>query len=248
MKYQLDRTAKVGLSSLMAVVLAAWMLAGCSKEAIVTPAPKANTATVAAPTEKSEGSVKFTADSFSTQGLSIEEGKDYKKLKHPQPVAVPGKPEVAEFFWYGCGHCYAVEPVVRAWSQFKPADVRLVRYHAQWNGAMKSHQRMAMAVRVLNKSNELDAKIFEEIQQGGNSLTSDDAIAAFMVKNGVDRAVWDAAFKGFETNALIVTSDSLFKSYELDGVPKFVVNGKYLVEGTGAQSFKVINKLLEQAP
>jgi thiol:disulfide interchange protein DsbA len=92
----------------------------------------------------------------------------------------------------------------------------------------------------------LDLKIFNAIQDQGKSLSSDDAVSAFMVQNGVDKAAWDAAYKGFDVNASIVTADALFKAYNLDGVPKFIVNGKYVVSGDSVQTLKVINKLLEQ--
>ena len=32
----------------------------------------------------------------------------------------PGKIEVAEFFWYGCGHCYTFEPVIGQWKKTLP--------------------------------------------------------------------------------------------------------------------------------
>jgi thiol:disulfide interchange protein DsbA len=215
-------------------------LSACQKNDIVTqPKTTQNSTVVAAhPT--------FNAESFSTQGLTLVEGKDYKRVSNPQPVAVAGKSEVAEFFWYGCGHCYAIEPAVEAWKKTLPANVRFVRYHAQWNAAMQTQQRMAMTVQALGKSDELDLKIFNAIQDQGKSLSSDDAVSAFMVQNGVDKAAWDAAYKGFDVNASIVTADALFKAYNLDGVPKFIVNGKYVVSGDSVQTLKVINKLLEQ--
>lgn len=83
----------------------AWRM---SKADIITQpaAPNTTTSAVAQPT--------FNAESFSTNGLTIVEGTDYIKLAKPQPVAVAGKSEVIEFFWYGCGHCYTIEPAVKA--------------------------------------------------------------------------------------------------------------------------------------
>ena len=37
----------------------------------------------------------------------------FSELKPAQPVSVEGnKIEVIEFFWYGCPHCYNLEPVL----------------------------------------------------------------------------------------------------------------------------------------
>jgi NDP-sugar pyrophosphorylase family protein len=67
-----------------------------------------------------------------------------------------------------------------------------------------------------------------------------------MVENGVDKATWDKTFKSFDVNANIVTADTLFKNYQLDGVPALIVNGKYVVKGDSAEALRVVNKLLEE--
>ena len=56
----------------------------------------------------------FSAISMGQSG-KIEEGLDYRVLPIAQPVAVKGKVEVIEFFWYGCPHCYDFEPDISAW-------------------------------------------------------------------------------------------------------------------------------------
>ncbi len=66
----------------------------------------------------------------------FEDGKQYKQTREVQAPADPKRIEVAEFFWYGCPHCYAFDPVLRSWEKVKPADVDFVRYpnslgHAQ---------------------------------------------------------------------------------------------------------------------
>ena len=232
---------------LSALVIGAISLSACDKNSIVTQPTTTNTNTSTSTNQPAKVET-FTAESFSPAGLTLVEGKgkDYTKLANPQPVAVAGKAEVVEFFWYGCPHCYAIEPAVKAWKKTLPANVNFVRYHAQWNAAMQTQQRMAATVQALGKSDELDLKIFQAIQDQGKSLTSDDAVSAFMVQNGMDKATWDTAYKGFDVNASIVTADALFNTYQLSGVPAFIVNGKYLVQGESVKTLKVINKLLEQ--
>ena len=36
-------------------------------------------------------------------------GTHYDLINPPIRVVEPGKIELAEFFWYGCGHCYTFE-------------------------------------------------------------------------------------------------------------------------------------------
>ena len=187
----------------------------------------------------------FTPADFSIDGLTITEGKDYTKLANPQPVK-DGKKEVVEFFWYGCGHCFKIEPAVQAWKTTLPEDVHLLRMPAQWNAPMQAHQRIAFTLQALGKEDELNMKVFKAIQEQGRRLDSDDKITEFMVQNGIDKAAWEKTYKGFDVNANIVTADTLFKTYQLDGVPAFIVNGKYVVKGDTAQTLRVISKLLAE--
>ena len=38
------------------------------------------------------------------------EGRHYLELALPQPTETGNKIEVREFFWYGCPHCWTLEP------------------------------------------------------------------------------------------------------------------------------------------
>ena len=55
------------------------------------------------------------------------EGKDYVRLKNPQPTETGKKIEVIEFFSYGCPHCNDLEPILDAWLAKLPPDVQFRR-------------------------------------------------------------------------------------------------------------------------
>ncbi|MEK7716957.1 MAG: thiol:disulfide interchange protein, partial [Pseudomonadota bacterium] len=38
------------------------------------------------------------------------EGRQYMQVPFPTPVETGNKIEVREIFWYGCSHCYVLEP------------------------------------------------------------------------------------------------------------------------------------------
>ncbi|MBT8091701.1 MAG: hypothetical protein KJN77_01610, partial [Gammaproteobacteria bacterium] len=55
----------------------------------------------------------------------FKEGEHYVRMVPAQPtVGGADKIEVAEFFWYGCPHCYDLEPYVNAWEVKKNPNVR----------------------------------------------------------------------------------------------------------------------------
>jgi protein dithiol oxidoreductase (disulfide-forming) len=56
--------------------------------------------------------------------LAQAQGK-YQYTEVKAPLAVDdGKVEVLEFFWYGCIHCYNLEPMVEKWEKTLPKDVQ----------------------------------------------------------------------------------------------------------------------------
>ena len=58
--------------------------------------------------------------------LTLVEGKDYTVLANPTVAPAKGQIEVAEFFWYGCPHCYALEPAIEAWQKTKASGATKV--------------------------------------------------------------------------------------------------------------------------
>ena len=64
----------------------------------------------------------------------IKEGKHYTVLNPQRPVDAKDKIEVTEFFWYACGHCYNLEPILQKWIKKLPADVAFRRIPAVFPG------------------------------------------------------------------------------------------------------------------
>src|SRR4051812_6082157 len=52
---------------------------------------------------------------------------DYARTEQTIPTDNAAKIEVTELFWYGCPHCYALEPQLAAWVKKLPADVYFKR-------------------------------------------------------------------------------------------------------------------------
>ena len=68
-----------------------------------------------------------------------------------QPTNVaPGKVEVVEVFWYGCPHCYALEPFIQSWLKNKPAYIEFVRVPVMWGPVHRAHAKLFYTLRALN--------------------------------------------------------------------------------------------------
>jgi len=162
-----------------------------------------------------------------------ESGVNYQVLGRPQTTGVPkGKVEVAEVFWYGCGHCYALDPALESWKQKKPAFIEFVRIPVIWGDTHVQHARLYYTMLALHRA-DLHTKIFDTIHKEGNMLaaqTDEQARAlhlAFFQKFGVTEAQFNAAYDSVEVAQNLERAQSLTGRYEVASVPTIIVNGTY---------------------
>ncbi|QNM96888.1 thiol:disulfide interchange protein DsbA/DsbL [Chitinimonas koreensis] len=179
-------------------------------------------------------------------------GVDFDYMPNVMPVEQPGKIEVIEFFWYGCPHCYHLEPGVEAWEKKLPKDVNFRREHVMWDGRsdMAGHAKLFVALKALNQVDALTPKVFDAIQKDGIELREEKTLFDWVAKQGVDRAKFEAAYKSFGAQAGFSRATQLSRDYRIEGVPTFIINGKYKTSpsktGTEDKFFQVVNELIAQ--
>ncbi|MCZ8077466.1 MAG: thiol:disulfide interchange protein DsbA/DsbL, partial [Paucibacter sp.] len=149
-------------------------------------------------------------------------------LAQALPVAVPGKIEVVEFFWYGCPHCYAFEPVLAPWIKQLPADVAFRRVHVGFNAMIKQQQKLFYALEALGKAAELQDKIFIAFHELRLDLNDEKSITELVVKLGVDGAKFKDAYNAFGVVTKAGQGSKLSEAYRIDGVPALGIGGRYL--------------------
>jgi len=177
------------------------------------------------------------------------EGTNYKTIVPAQPTSVgPGKVEVVEVFWYGCGHCFALDPSIESWrAKGKPSYVEFLRVPAMWNDATRMHARVFYTAELLGKLDQLHAPIFREIHTNGDMLNTVDKISAFFKKHGVSNEEFQKAFSSFAVESKLQRADFLNRRYKVESVPVVIVNGKYKADVSDAggepQLFALINEL-----
>ena len=59
--------------------------------------------------------------------LAQEPAATFKEIRPAQPTRSSDKVEVLEVFFYGCIHCYNLEPFVKQWLENMPEDVEFYR-------------------------------------------------------------------------------------------------------------------------
>ena len=172
---------------------------------------------------------------FCLTGLVRAEG-GYETLSPAQAVQNPDKIEVIEFFWYGCPHCYSLEPSLAAWLKTKPANVEFIRQPAVFSDLWGKHAKAFFTAEALGVSEKVHADFFDAIQNKKQKLTSEDELAKFFAAHGVKDADFRAAYSSFLVDAKMRQAETMAARYGITGVPALVVNGKYRVTATTAKS------------
>jgi thiol:disulfide interchange protein DsbA len=173
-------------------------------------------------------------------------GTDYTVLSSPGVVEKPGQIEVREFFWYGCPHCYKLEPHVVNWLKTKPADVNFIRTPAAMNPVWEQNARGFYAVEMMGQTAKVHEPLFNAIQVGRQRLFDQASLGRFYASQGIDLNKFNALYNSFPVMGKISQSRNLAMKYQLDGVPALVVNAKYVVKGEDAKSLQVVNYLISK--
>lgn len=186
------------------------------------------------------------AFSGSVMAADFVAGKDYTVVANPGKVEVPGKIEVREFFWYGCPHCFKLEPHMQAWLKNIPKGVRFVRTPAAMNPVWEQGARGYFVSEALGVRQKTHLPLFHAIHVNGQQIFDQQSQAKFFSQYGVPEAKFNSMFNSFMITSKVAQSNQLAKQYQLTGVPAVVVNGKYVVQGEDAKVTQVVSYLVEK--
>ncbi len=178
----------------------------------------------------------------------FKEGVDYRLLDTPAPATSGDQVEVIEAFWYGCGHCFHLEPVLAEWLKTKPANAELVRIPAVGGSNWEPLGRAYFAARELGVQDKLHQPIFDAIHVGKQQLATPEQITEFVATQGVDKDAFLKAYNSFAVVTEVQRARKLMQRYQVLGVPAFIVNGKYFTDvsmaGSELRLFQVIDYLI----
>ncbi|MEB4592152.1 thiol:disulfide interchange protein DsbA/DsbL [Candidatus Thiothrix sp. Deng01] len=189
----------------------------------------------------------------SGQADEFKEGTDYALISPPIPVQAPaGKVEVTELFWYGCPHCYHMEPTINKFLQHKPDNVVFQRVPATLSPRWTYHARLYYVGQLLDPdgSKRVHSKIFDAIQQQRRRIDNDEALTRFFTDLGFSTDQVNNALQSMELNAMMARADEVGQMSKADSVPLVIINGKYKTSpsmvGNEDKLLKVMDYLIKR--
>lgn len=178
------------------------------------------------------------------------EAVGYETLSPAQPTHNPEKIEVIEFFWYGCPHCYSLEPLMGEWLKNLPKNVEFIRQPAVFSELWGKHAKAYFTAEALGVVDKVHADLFDVIQNKKQKLETEDQLAEFFVAHGVKETDFHETYNSFLIDAKMRQAATTAGRYGITGVPAVIINGKYKTNGPLAGShekmIEVINQLIQQ--
>ena len=157
---------------------------------------------------------------------------------------------IYEFFWYGCPHCYNLEPTMDRIEADLEKDTKVVKLPVALRDSWIPHAKLYYALKQMDKIDQVHNLIFEEIHLEDNRLNTEQQMIDFLGKHGIDTDKFMEKYNSFGTEARIKKASNLAKKYQINSVPTIIINGRFLTSGSYVSSYdelySVVNLLVER--
>ncbi len=174
----------------------------------------------------------------------------YEQTGRPAVEREDGKIEIVEYFWFGCPHCYALEPHMKAWLKTKPDYVEFRREAPPFNQGWVAHAQAFYAAEKMGVNDIFFDALFDAIHKDKRRLNSVESISEFAGELGIDEELFAKTMKSFAVRGDMQKAAKSAVEYGLRGVPAIIINGQYRTSGSIAGSYNelinVMNAVAER--
>lgn len=186
---------------------------------------------------------------FANPTYAENDSQKYVQISN-SPQTEHDKIVIYEFFWYGCPHCFNIEPTIVKIESNLNQDTVLIKLPLALKESWVNHAKAFFSIQQMNIDNNLHSKIFEEIHINGNRLDTKSTLVDFIDSEGFDGSSFSKNFDSFGTEIRIKKANKLARQYQITSVPTIIINGKYLTSGSFVSSYEelydVVNFLVEK--
>lgn len=175
----------------------------------------------------------------------------YDPVAEAFTVSTGDKIEVAELFWFGCGHCFALEPHVKKWKSSKPANAKFVKVPAIFSARWEFHGQAFYTMEALGVPEKAYDEFFHSIHVKRKNIANLSDLVTFLEPHGKSKTEVESAFNSFAVDSKLRNAKKITKASGARGVPAMVIDGKYLTSqtlaGSTEQMFEVVDQLVAKA-
>ena len=152
---------------------------------------------------------------------------------------------IYEFFWYGCPHCYNLEPTMDRIESNLEKDTILVKVPVALRDTWESHAKAYYALQQMKLDDNLHKKIFTEIHINSNRLDTKEKLTQFIEDEGYNSKRFSEIFDSFGTDLRVKKASRLANQYQITSVPTLIINGKYKTSGSLVSSYEELYDVVQ---
>ena len=182
--------------------------------------------------------------SFSVVGFSADGSQKYVQISN-QKQTESDKIIIYEFFWYGCPHCYNIEPTIDQIEADLKKDTILIKVPVALRNTWEIHAKAYYALQQMKLDDDLHEKIFAEIHVNANRLDTEEKLVNFLNYEGHDAQKFSKILNSFGTEIRVKKASRLANQYQITSVPTLIINGKYRTSGSYVSSYEELYDVVQ---
>ena len=181
---------------------------------------------------------------FSGFTMAADSSQKYVQISN-QKQTESDKVVIYEFFWYGCPHCYNLEPTINDIESNLDKDTILIKVPVALRDSWELHAKAYYALQQMKLDDNLHEKVFAEIHVNSNRLDTKEKLANFIREEGYDADKFLNILDSFGTEIRIKKASRLANQYQIKSVPTLVINGKYKTSGSHVSSYQELYDVVQ---
>ena len=181
---------------------------------------------------------------FSGFTMAADSSQKYIQISN-QKQTESDKVVIYEFFWYGCPHCYSLEPTINNIEANLDKDTILIKVPVALRDSWELHAKAYYALQQMKLDDNLHEKVFAEIHVNSNRLDTKEKLANFIREEGYDAGKFLNILDSFGTEIRMKKASRLANQYQIKSVPTLIINGKYKTSGSHVSSYQELYDVVQ---
>ena len=181
---------------------------------------------------------------FSNNALSLDNTQKYIQISN-QKQTESDKIVIYEFFWYGCPHCYNLEPTMDRIESSLGKDTVLIKIPVALRDTWEAHAKAYYSLQQMKLDDDLHEKVFTEIHINNNRLDTKEKLEQFIQEEGFNSKRFSEIFDSFGTDLRVKKASRLANQYQITSVPTLIINGKYKTSGSLVSSYEELYDVVQ---
>ena len=177
-------------------------------------------------------------------GLSSDATQKYIQISN-QKQTESDKIVIYEFFWYGCPHCYNLEPTMDRIESSLGKDTVLIKIPVALRDTWEAHAKAYYSLQQMKLDDDLHEKVFTEIHINNNRLDTKEKLEQFIQEEGFNSKRFSEIFDSFGTDLRVKKASRLANQYQITSVPTLIINGKYKTSGSLVSSYEELYDVVQ---